>query len=85
MSRLHSLVKGKVFIVDIRENSQKHRKESRAERERSRLNTASRSGLAKAVFKGGEKSRGQTMVRMAGLYEETVTGGGKARRLGWRL
>jgi hypothetical protein len=58
---------------------------SRAERERSRLNTASRSGLAKAVFKGGEKSRGQTMVRMAGLYEETVTGGGKARRLGWRL
>lgn len=54
------MVRGKVFFtIDMRENSQRHLENSRAKRERSRLNMASRLHLAMGEAGAGanEKKR----------------------------
>lgn len=78
------LLHGKIKVL-FREREREQSEasgESRAERERSALNTASRLDMAKAVCKGGEKSRGQTLVRIAGSHEETVAGGREGQETG---
>jgi hypothetical protein len=49
------MVKGKVFIVDMRENSYRHLKSP--EQREGGLNTASRLDMARAIWDKGENNR----------------------------
>lgn len=80
---LHHTVKGKIFIVALKEIYQRLLEKSRAERESSRLDIGSRLGLARretGAERGGGRQRQRPRehtVKTAGLEGEGEVGEGK--------